>query len=207
MGAVDLATGNVERAGKLYQQALEVFTRVGVRWEMANCVNGLAEVARLSDDLEAAERGYLRALELYDSVTHADAVVARLNLGLVRLRRGDYAGTAAVAEEAREAGERYDRPRFHAAAHCMLLAVAGAEGRWDAWDEHYRVARQLLDETGHAEADNGWCAWLAGTFAEEVGDVERARDAWELGWSQYEALDDEVHTAELEQRIAQLPRG
>ena len=64
MGALEISLGNPDQAEKLYRRAYHQYEKLGKRHEMANCVNGLAEVARLRDQDREAEDGYLRAIDL-----------------------------------------------------------------------------------------------------------------------------------------------
>ncbi len=190
MADLDLRAGELEGAAALYKRSLEVYERERERTQMAACINGLAEVARLRGDLGEAELGYRHALQIFESTGSAQAVIPRLNLALLHLRRADYDDADREANRALERLQALERPRELGATHVVLLAASAGRHDWSRFDTHLEAATAAVRKTGLCEADVAWCAHKAGDLALDAGRVGRARAAYRFAWYQYRALHD-----------------
>ncbi|MBT3224330.1 MAG: tetratricopeptide repeat protein [Proteobacteria bacterium] len=204
MAALELTLSNPKRADILYRRAFAIYQALGKRHEMANCVNGIAEVARRWGELDEAKRGYNRALELYESVGGGQVVIPRMNLALICLRQRDFAQARRTLENVRLLMAQQGRRHILASAHLGLVACDAGLNSWESFDKNLQIAETLRDETGLAEPDCGWMALLAGDVAMSRGQLERAARVWEFAIHQYEAVEDQKSVAEVQQRLDQL---
>lgn len=191
MADLDLRSGELDGAANLYRRALEVYETEEERRSMAACLNGLAEVARHRGDVGEAELGYRHALHIFESAGSAQAVVPRLNLGLLHLKRADYTEAEREGQRALERLERSGRPREIGTTHIVLLASSAGRRDWDAFDAHLQAASDAVRKLGLHEVDLAWCAHKAGDLALHGEQRERARAAYRFAWYQYRALEDD----------------
>ncbi|MEZ4319502.1 MAG: tetratricopeptide repeat protein [Myxococcota bacterium] len=200
MAHLDLRSGEVDGASKLFKRAIEVYERVGDRHKLALCLNGLAEVARHRGDIGEAESGYRHALQIFEAVGSAQAVVARLNLALIHLRRGAWDAADRDGRRAKALLESEGRRRLLGSALVVLVAAAAGLQRWDDFDQFLSEAQDVLRQTAFCEADAAWCAHKAGDLALQHDRAARARSAYQFAWFQYRGVGD----TEAMQRVEAL---
>jgi serine/threonine protein kinase/tetratricopeptide (TPR) repeat protein len=177
-----------DAAQAMLEQALDAYERLGSRMGMAYCWNALAEVHRQRGDLELAEDLYRRCLGLLEATGDADVVVARLNLALVALARGQGADAYAAVAPIRVALERRNRRFLLAVALLVQLPHLAAEREWETFEAGLRRAVELVVATGVHDRD---LAWLFELAAEAAGTGPRkatARVAWRQAARQWQHL-------------------
>lgn len=188
LGVAALWRGRLDEARALCQRQLRVLEGLGDRFQQARCIAALGEVARQAGELDEAERAYRQALAMDEAIGSKSAWMDRLNLGLVLLARGDFAGAQRLsAQVARELG-----PGAEPSQRCLVLtqrlpSLAHA-GDWAAWSVTLTEARLLLEETGLADGDLAWLLELAGAEALARGAVEPAQLVLALAAEQWRAL-------------------
>jgi tetratricopeptide (TPR) repeat protein len=177
--------GRVTTARAAYDIARERFERLGMRFGVAECANGQAEIARLQGDLDAAERGYQRAVDMHEAIGTGSAAVYRANLGLVRIDRRRWED--AKRELDRALAELVDRSWWTLASvvHGLSLAPAAGLGDWAAFDRH-AAEIEMLDHAHGSEADVAHCADVAARLAEDAGQLVRAARARRIAARQRE---------------------
>jgi serine/threonine protein kinase/predicted ATPase len=201
MAHLDLRAGEVEAASQLLKRAIDVYERNGDRHKLASCLNGLAEVARMRGDMGEAESGYRHALQIFESVGSAQAVVARLNLALLHLRRGVWEGADRDARRAKEALEAEGRRRLLGSALVVLMAAAAGLKRFEDFDAYLAEALEVLRETGFCEADAAWAVHKSADICLQHDEADRARAAYQFAWFQYRGLGDEEGMARIESLV------
>lgn len=190
MGALYLTLADLGHAEKLYQKAYERYQKLGKRHEMANCVNGLAEVARWRGNYVVAESGYLRAIELYESIGAGQLIVPRTNMAMLALQLGRYESALRGLEECKKVIEEEERP-WLLGSICVALAAASAGVReWERFDYFAGLVDKASEETGFAERDCAWAAEKASILARAAGHKDRASWATRLALSQFRLLED-----------------
>ncbi|MCB9678910.1 MAG: tetratricopeptide repeat protein [Alphaproteobacteria bacterium] len=207
MAHLDLLSGEVEGASNLFKRAVEVYERLGDRHKLALCLNGLAEVARYRGDIGEAESGYRHALQIFESVGSAQAVVARLNLALIHLRRGSWDGADRDGRRAKALLESEGRRRLLGSALVVLMAASAGLRKWDEFDQHLAEAQEVLRQTAFCEADAAWCAHKAGDLAVQLEQPDRARSAYQFAWFQYRGLGDQDAMKRVEALIGKPEAG
>jgi len=180
-------TRRLAEASALYRQALQLYETVGSRLGMAICFNGLAEVQRFDDDLEAAADGYRRALTHYEAAGSGEAIVPRLNLGLVLLRRGEFSECQTVLKAGQHELESTSSALVVYVYAALLPCYAHASD-WEAWDKYLTRLTDLLTTVRLTDADLAWPMQLAGEVATQRAQPERARRAFQIALDQWRAL-------------------
>jgi eukaryotic-like serine/threonine-protein kinase len=195
MGRFEMGLGRTARArgrnldaAEHYDAARELMEQAGSRLGIALCVNSRADIARFQGDLGAAEAGYRRAKELYDSLESVDRFVPPLNLALVLLAREQYIEAHVVLREVVTLLEAMGRRGALGLVWLALVPCAAGVADWAGFDRYFDRATQTLAEGGMTDPDIAWPAELAGTLALTAGKTERARRTLELSRRQWSAL-------------------
>jgi tetratricopeptide (TPR) repeat protein len=116
--------GDSEAAAAAYRRALERSERAGFADHAAFALTGLGSICLGSDDLDAAEAHYRRALTVANSVSHSWLVAyTRARLAQVLEQRGDVEGASALR---RGVIEWSRQPRRHDAREALFIALAGS---------------------------------------------------------------------------------
>ena len=208
LALVDQHFGTSDAAIEAFEVAIAYTTRHGVPAIRARAYNLLGEMHRERGDWDAAEAAYLRALRDRRAldVVH-DVITVLLNLGCVDLARRSFAGAAqrirALRQEWDVATSRHQQARReHIDMLPMLeLGVAAGTADWAEFDRamtlsaHHEVGAQFIE-------DQPWLLELAGDFAAEHGDAERARSAWKHAHGLRVALGQEDAAKVLASKLA-----
>jgi eukaryotic-like serine/threonine-protein kinase len=204
LAAVYRQRGELDRAKQQLRDALVHIERAGSRLELARLLNGVAEIARAEADLPMAEKGYQKALRAYEDVGSKEAVVPRLNLGLVAISLGDFLVARQLLEDGLVFCERTGLRGFFQYIHAALLPCAAASGDLGAFDRHYQKADTMVSESGVKDVDIAATAERAGEIL-AYSDGDRARLAFELAMVQWRSLDRSEDVSRVERAIARLP--
>jgi len=185
IGLADLARqrGDLAAAERLYREAETRFAELGNQYGVSRGRNGQGEIARMRGDLGRAADLYRGALTLLARLSSADEIFPRVNLALVALAGGDFAGAAVALEESRETLAAMGWGGLHVAVRAALLPCAARARDWKAWDEGFDFVTAALRETGLREPDIAWAAALAAEVADAAGEGRRAEAAREMGRS------------------------
>lgn len=202
LGVVHRHQGDRARARALAEKALDWYERAGMRNGAANAMVSLGELARDLGDFDEAERQYRRALAIYERTGSGNAMIAQLNLALALLGRRDWVGARALLEDAHAALERSGWWSLVACALVELLPCDAAGADWARWDDHRAQARDVMASVDFADPDLAWAAELAGDLAGEHGELERARDVFELALAQWRRLDRREPALRVEGKLA-----
>ena len=201
MGSLHLTLANLDRAEKLYQKAYESYAKLGKRHEMANCINGLGEVARWRGDYVTAESGYLRAIDLYESIGAGQLIVPRTNLAMLGLQLGRYSACLKDFEDCKRVIEEEER-RWLLGSVCVALTTASAGvSDWQRFDRYAALVEAATQETGFAERDCAWAAEKAANLAIGAGEARRAQWAVRFALTQYRLLEDRDGALRMERLL------
>ncbi len=181
--------GRLDDADALLAEAERHFQEAGCRWGLAHCGNQRGEHARFRGDLEEAERCYRDSLAMCEAVG-LDTVTRELNLAVTLTEAGRYVEARALLEGTVRTVERQGRkPLIGCCSASLLPALAGVED-WRAWDKRVLIAVAELQATGFVNVDVARSAELAGRLAAQAGQGRRAKDAYEIAWTQLRTLGD-----------------
>lgn len=201
LGTLALMNGELDRARGYMRKARARAQAEGDVVEMAEAWNTLADIARKQGDLEDAERGYRRTLELYAQAGAGDAVIYPMaNLALVHLAREDWDAARESATALRAEVEWRNREVLLCAAHAALAVVSAGVGVFEDAAHHLERCRQLVEGADLVEADIAWCFERAGKLALKGRQRALARAALRMALSQYERLGDTQSVARLTSR-------
>jgi serine/threonine protein kinase/tetratricopeptide (TPR) repeat protein len=188
---------NPARAMTHLREALQIYETLQNPMGAGDCWNGIAEVHRQRGDLALAHSAYQTALTYLVRSGASRAVVPVLNLGLVLLKKGDTDKAADQFELGLETASSGGRDALAACAHVGLMAVAGIQRDWEAWDVHASGAAASIESTGIADRDLAWPAELAGDRAAVEGKRDRAEFAWKLAVDQWTRIGAEKEANRL----------
>ncbi|QMU75797.1 AAA family ATPase [Streptacidiphilus sp. PB12-B1b] len=150
--------GGLDQARQDAQESLDVFTRLGDSWGMAEALSGQAENAGFVGDFQLAVEACRRALEL------ARSIGAEQDIPLLEVRLGDALISLGHTDEGEQhlitgiSDARVHGPRGQGAGFfgtCMLAMRYGYAGR-------YQEARELLEPLIPQGADFGMANQLGG---------------------------------------------
>lgn len=204
VGKVSIELKDYPRAITLLEDVLRQSDQVGDRHAVADILNDLGEVYRLTGDLTAAEKRYREALELFKSIgSESDCLVPQFNLATMLVTRRKFGEGQEIFERLAKTCQRRGILGLLALVHCCLLPCKASREDWAQWDDHFSQASRLLDETGVVEPDGARSLVLAGDLADIAGEDRRARRAFELALTLYTKLD---YQTEMEDVSAKLNR-
>ena len=155
------------------------------------------DLLRDAGRLDGAELQYRRAWTLFERIGHHSATLARLNVGLLAVSRGDVdEGRIHLRGCLKDARTRL--PLL--GAHLGLLVCSADLNHDGPWELHAAA----LQNCPLAEADFARFLELAGTRADEAGFPERAEEAWVLAadqWRRIGRLSDAGRVESLAARV------
>ncbi len=136
------------RAAADADEALEVFTRLGDAWGIAEALAGRGEARELRGAYAEAAEDYRRAVDYALGLrAHSQVPVLKARLGSALLETGDAAdeaeGDRLLREAVRESDEGGDRPNFATLQYALRLGRSGrVEEARDAAPAHGRRVRR-----------------------------------------------------------------
>ncbi|MBN1945522.1 MAG: tetratricopeptide repeat protein [Bradymonadales bacterium] len=203
LAQVSLERGDLPRARALTEQALAYYTREGNRYGMAGCLNNLGECQRLQGDLDGARGHYQKSMELLESLgLLVNTFSIRLNLALLLLQTRRFAEARQEIETAARLMKQRNLQIRLGSAHCLNLAAIAGNRDWAAWDRTVKQVLAFTQRSGMAERDNAWALQLAGDLAFEGGQLERARQAYHLAASLWDALGARDQVKQVQTSLA-----
>ncbi|MFF4398265.1 helix-turn-helix domain-containing protein [Streptomyces sp. NPDC001480] len=176
-----LAEGRVAEADASLAKAAELYRRLQIRTELANCHWMRGYVYAQDGELERAEH------ELREALTMLSATRAALYSSQAAVELADVLHRRGKSQEAAELlhgvlGDlSSERGAVHAAAAHRLLGIIAEDARdTEAAEEHYVRALSLLERAG-AAGDLADLCRLLGDLLRRTGRVEAALDAYRTG--------------------------
>ena len=150
LGRVSFELEDVNRAGKYYLEALDIWRAAApASVDAAFSLDGLGDVAVAQGNLAAAESYYREALKIQQRVAPDSASVAHSldGLGRVSRVRGDLPAAAQYYRDALKIEESQE-PDSIALAECLsgLGTVAAAQQDFEAAEQYFRRARLILNK-------------------------------------------------------------
>jgi tetratricopeptide (TPR) repeat protein len=166
LGDVYRKQGELAVAQSWYERALNWFDTVGDTYGAMWCVHDLAQTKRARGELGAAEADYERTIRIARQLGQR-VVAPRLNLGIVRVQRGDYDGARSAFEEVLEESRARDIPGEEGIARICLLPCEATAGRWEEVARQLRKGRELIGTL--VDQDLGQMAAIASEIARDAG--------------------------------------
>ena len=204
LGRVSLQEGHPEVARQELILAGAELAALGDRWGVCAANNTLGDVSRREGALERAETECRAALQEMELCAHPQASLARLNLAVLLVEKGEHVEARSLIEPTLRALTLEGRQVLCAAAHLTLLAPLAWHGEWGAFDHHLDAARYIVSDTGFVDRDNARMATLGAEAAVRQGEEARGVDALRFAAAQLRALGDNSAAQRLELRAAAL---
>lgn len=171
-GTLAFAMSDLNSAESLLNEALESFSRLGDRAQMAAVLNNLGVVAVDSGDLEAALDRYTRARGLFEEEQDPHGRAASsLNIGVVELQRERSGSARSWFQLALDEFRRVENRPEEAHAMERLAHVANFEGDIEEARTWLQGSRRISLEMGmvDAVARADWLLAMVALDADEVG--------------------------------------
>jgi tetratricopeptide (TPR) repeat protein len=155
--------------------------------DRSRALKGLGTIAFRQGDVNAAERAFRQRFELVErDGTQREVVDALTDLARIALRRGDFAGVRAYAEQAHAAAQGVGEEEALRLPLHMRAAAARMEGHLDEARALYLESRDLNERLGHdvmvaGEDHNLVHVALSSWDREEAGRRFRSSSEWILG--------------------------
>jgi eukaryotic-like serine/threonine-protein kinase len=197
------ALGDEETALEDTAQARAHYRTAGNRFGEAACENFLGEVARQASEFERAEKNYVNALRLLESLGSKWTYIQRVNIALTLVQSGQYNKAERQLQALREE-EGEGRDAIACYRDYAFMACAANQQRWKDWDRYYEASFAARPDTGRVDKDLAELALIAGTVAARHGMSDRARRALKLSRAHWKALDTSDRVTALDKQLAEL---
>jgi len=195
------ARGDHVRALAHIDAAVAILEQHGARRWLGHAVNERGDVERRLEDLVAAERDYLRAVELFDVLGTAHALGPRINLGFLALARGE----ASVAETrlrlAMGQGLQTGQQGYAYAAAYGLIATTAAQADSLGYDRALRRIEELGARVHFADLDLAEAAEAGARDMATNGEFDRAAQGGRLAVRMWGELGRSDRADSLAERV------
>lgn len=204
LAAIHKAQGDLPRAQRALDLALEASRDGRSSIMLANVLNDLGDLARIHGRMEDARRLYQEAVDLWEALGSYGGVYPKLNLGLLGVAMEDIALTLQACEGALDDCALYRLHHLEAGIQVCLAWAAAAQGDWARMQQELDLAEAGFAQFEDLDPDNAWPAEKAGAVAAEAGQRDLAWQAWALAEQQYLGLDDSVGVARCQAALEVL---
>jgi predicted ATPase/DNA-binding SARP family transcriptional activator len=197
--------GQTEKAAGYYQEALELFRRLGDTFETAQALHGLAAQARVARDFDRALELLHQAQELLQAAGSRvwSAAINVFDLVEIYLQKRDFEAMF----ESLEQGKAYLR---RMGSWSMLTEAYNWEGihlsRYKSPEKAFAVRFEQLEliRKSDNQAALAWCYWELGELFRLVGDREEARRYFQKAAEVFEITQVEMGQGFLLRAEAEL---
>ncbi len=199
-----VSRGKHRRATALFEGIVEQSRDAGYRYIEASALNGLGEIARYRGDSERARFCYQRYRELSREVNRAaDVAASYLNLGHIELMAGQF---DAASEQFVQAQKRFKSIGLEGSVvqdHFRIVGLTSAAGleEWSQFDSILESYADGWPEGAKLEVDIPWLLEMAGDYAANSGERERASRVWDFARELWERLDNEEAAERLAEKL------
>ena len=205
MAKVANSSGSEQEALQIFRGVLKRARRAGFRAVEMNCVNGLGEVARFRGDADTARKRYRQHARIARELHLAAEVgITELNLAQVELMAGRPDVAAEKLDEGLDHFETLGRrAQFE---HLFALVEAAHASRTRDWERFDRLIAEYEEgwpRDAQVLKDHPWLAEMAGEFADDAGELERARRAWRLARELAHEIGDDEAVERLHSRLGE----
>ena len=193
-------SGKLVDAREILLRLIDVQERRGYRWGLASAINGLGDIARFEGDLDASERHYRRAAELFLSVSPHAAMTrsVTVNLALILVIQERYEEAAGLLAEAMEAIDASSSTAVRGFARILIACCAAGCSRWEGFDIPFLKGLSLLTRIERLDVDLASIAEKIGIIAMKADETERAERALALSLRQWRGLGRAPEAARVE---------
>ena len=201
---IELNRGDFDSADRHFQQLLEEARETGLPHREMKAIKCLGEVARHEGDARRAREYYRRFAELGRELNQPFSVAIALeNRAMTELMAGQFDAAGQLRHKAQRMF--VETGRLEQAAEsmrlCRLVESAGLQN-WSTFDEIIARYADGWPRGGNLERDPPWLAEMAGDYAAEADEPERATRAWRLALTLWEAHGDRKSAADVARKLA-----
>jgi len=143
LARVELDDGNLNVGLEMLRRSLEAMERTGLQGKLISTHNLLGEAARKAGRFDAAEQSYLEAVAIADAIDTEGSWQPRLNLGLLAMEAGRFAGARLPVEKARHILERTGRQVQLQWADILLIPALLGDGDLEALESCLTLVEEV----------------------------------------------------------------
>ena len=203
---VALSRSDEQRASALLQDTLEAAREAGYRSLAAQCINGLAELARFHGDAPEARERYRRYGELKREMNSPyEVAISHLNLAQAELMAARFPAAVDHLDDAER--QLDDLSKLDSKIHLLRVArLTHAAGTDDGstFDDLLSTYADGWPEDARLIKDHPWLVEMAGDYAADADDPDRARKAWRLARDLWNQLDDDASADQVTEKLDAL---
>lgn len=196
-------TGDMEAALERAREALDIAQDVGNPRLKAAVYNDLGNITRWQRSHDQARKHFLRAAELYTSISNINYHVVHLNLGLNELMRSRWDDARAPLYTALKGLTELSQSWVLPEVLTALLCLEAACNDWETWQQHF-AALEALHDTETASRDAALMALRAGEFATEANRPDDARRVLYHSLEHWRRLDAVHHIRHVEHLLKKI---
>lgn len=193
-----------ETAMAKYEEALQIFCRIGDSLGEANCIRSLGGVADSRSDYETATAKYEEALQIYrrigEPLGEANCIAS---LGDVAQGRSDYETATAKYEEALQIYRRIGSQEGEANCFHGFGQISLFHSDYEQATERFNQALAIYRKIGSLRGEAG-CLFNMGRLAFAQKDQTTARSHFEQALALFEKIDNPLWLSKTHRKLAKL---
>jgi tetratricopeptide (TPR) repeat protein len=166
LGSLARQRGDLDLGMTLTSGAARLFHEQGRSRQASIALNTLGEICRLKGDLDSSARHYEQALRTATEGGHWVAIYPRINLALIRCRKGQMAEAQVDLTRALDEARGMNHRGLAALVHACLLPCRAYVGDWSGLERDLEAAQSGLLAAGVVDVDAAWSARRAAKLAQ-----------------------------------------
>jgi eukaryotic-like serine/threonine-protein kinase len=183
------------------QDALALFEELGHLPGAVGCNEVLAEIHRVTGEIDVAEELYRRCIDLQQRIG-APTAISETNLANILVHRGRADEAERLFMRAADAFEASGRRMFYTVALAGKLACASAQRWWSTIRERLEPVADFVENSNAAERDLAELLEFAGDRLHEAGQFRDAVEVYKLAEQQWRLLDQPSRAEAVEAKLS-----
>ena len=199
---IHLQLSELEKAEQVLNKVILFLAKINKRKLQVEAVNTLGDVYRRMGKWKSAQKAYAKTLEIMEQINHPNISIPMLNMALVLLEQEDFIEAEPYIYRSLEILEKLNWGPMIAAGNLLALCVHAYNYNWEAWDRHFSIATDLLNESQYIDSEIALFAQKAGQITKDSGEQKRSLHVLKIAVEQWKALGN--LEAMMEARITML---
>ncbi len=201
LGECEFRRGNSTVGKRHLEAATRLYEQRGRPLGAARTMITLGDIIRHEGELREAEALYRQVYKKSRNAAPRIALLARLNLAMVRVQLGEYERVFDELKACEQAYRARGNVVMLAFARCLLLPCLAHRSEWQRLVEMLGFVEDTTEEMSVHDLDLAACAELAGELAAEGGNTEIARRVYEFARRQWSGLGRDGKARAVEKKL------